>query len=506
MNLDALFNDFLTSGTRLADPETLRKLKVSNAFQLVFVMCASFLGFLYFYLGALPLFYAAIGAAFLMITSLLLLRRTKNLALGSHYALLISWAWLLHLSWHTGAVSREGILEPTFFLNAALVLLSIFLLGYSGGAVWATVVFLEAGLIIYLHRMDYSFPALIPQDVAPIYSLGAYMVALLCILLTAFLFEKEKEDALARDREKSGALRESGRTIDNILRSFPLPTFILDRNHRVIHWNGACADLAGISESEILGKRVWDGFFVDERGSVADILIEDPHALASDCGDAGARANEDAGLSLDLSLPGLNGGAAVRVTASPILDQKGLVRGAVQTIQVAGPPGAEEPSRGGGPAGPIQSSFAFPVFHVDPQANVTYWNEVCEREYRVSAAEMVGKSIFSLVAKNYKPAFEEMIAAVFRGDSVSGKAFKYYTRDGKPVYVLSYARLGGEGKNGKECVVTNADVTELRLKMKRVELYASETKEKLKSLSEEHELLKRNIASFIRKKDDGRSG
>jgi hypothetical protein len=39
--------------------------------------------------------------------------------------------------------------------------------------------------------------------------------------------------------------------------------------------------------------------------------------------------------------------------------------------------------------------------------------------------------------------------------------------------------------------------------MKRVERYALETREKLKSLTEEHELLKRNIASFIRKKDPG---
>jgi len=34
-----------------------------------------------------------------------------------------------------------------------------------------------------------------------------------------------------------------------------------------------------------------------------------------------------------------------------------------------------------------------------------------------------------------------------------------------------------------------------------VELYSAENKEKLRSLMEEHQLLKTNIASFIRKKE-----
>ena len=504
MNLDSLFHNFLTSGIKLPDPDTLRKFKVANGFQLIFIMCAPFLGILYFYLGALNLFYGAIGAGVLMIFSLLLLRGTKNLALGSHCALLITWGLLFFISWNTGAVTWEGILKPSFVLNAALILLSVFLLGYSGGAVWATVVFLEAGLILYLHSTGFPFPDLIPPDIAPVYSLGTYMVALLCILLTAFLFEREKGEALIRDREKSGALRESGRTIDSILKSFPLPTFVLDRNHRVIHWNGACGELAGISEAEILGKRVWEGFFVDERGSVADIFLKDPAGLESGCGDSVTRSSDGMGWVVEHPLPQLNGGVVGRITASPILDQRGFVRGAMQTIQVIEPPKGKEPAVDGAPL-PVALAHAFPVFQVDSQTNVTSWNEACEREYGYPSSEMIGKSILTLVAKNYRPVFEEMMTGVFRGDSIHGKPFKYYKSDGKPIYVLCRAHPAErEGGSGKECLVINTDVTELRLRMKRVELYASETKERLKSLTEEHELLKRNIASFIRRKDNAR--
>lgn len=499
MNLDAWFNNFLTSGIKLSDPGTLRKFRVSNGFQLVFIMCAPFVGLFYFYLGAFPLFFAALGAGGLMITSLLLLRGTKNLALGSHYALLIMWAWILFISWHTGAVSREGVLEPAFALNAGLILLSIFLLGYPGGTVWATLVFVEAGLILYLHRMGYPFPVLIPPDVAPLYSLGTYLVALLCIMVTAFLFEKERVDALTRDREKSGALRESGRTIDHILKNIPVPTFILDRNHRVIHWNTACAELAGVSEAEVLGKRVWEGLFVDERGSVADILLEDPRTLLSEYKDSAIRSGDDSALAVELSLPKMDGRPRVRITASLILDQSGFVRAAIETVQMISPVKGEASAEA---AGRPEEHGIFPTFRVDPQANVTFWNEACEKAYRIPSSEMVGKSILRLVAKNYRPLFEQLIAGALEGSSFSGKPFKFYTQDGKPVYVLSHARaVDGEGRDVKECLVINTDVTELRLKMKRVELHASETKEKLKSLTEEHELLKRNIASFIRKKE-----
>ncbi|MBW1887773.1 MAG: hypothetical protein JRI52_05410, partial [Deltaproteobacteria bacterium] len=55
---------------------------------------------------------------------------------------------------------------------------------------------------------------------------------------------------------------------------------------------------------------------------------------------------------------------------------------------------------------------------------------------------------------------------------------------------------------GKECVVVNTDITALRLKLRKLQLYAAESKERFKNLSEEYDLLKKNIATFIRKKDD----
>ena len=74
MNLDNLFDDLLTSGIKLLDPEKIRKIKILNIFQLAFIMIAPLLGLFYFYIGAILLFYVMIIASLLMIASLLLLR------------------------------------------------------------------------------------------------------------------------------------------------------------------------------------------------------------------------------------------------------------------------------------------------------------------------------------------------------------------------------------------------------------------------------------------------
>jgi hypothetical protein len=85
MNLDALFDDLLTSGVTLADPQRLRKLRVLNTVHLVVMMAAPFLGLFYFYTGAVILFYVAVMTGLLMATSLLLLRKTKNIILMGNY-------------------------------------------------------------------------------------------------------------------------------------------------------------------------------------------------------------------------------------------------------------------------------------------------------------------------------------------------------------------------------------------------------------------------------------
>ena len=98
MNLELLFNDILSSGITSADPEKIRKFKALNIFHLIFIMAAPLLGLFYFYIGAIPLFYVSIVAGLLMMTGMVLLRKTKNMVLGGNFAIFILWAVLFIIS------------------------------------------------------------------------------------------------------------------------------------------------------------------------------------------------------------------------------------------------------------------------------------------------------------------------------------------------------------------------------------------------------------------------
>jgi len=115
---------------------------------------------------------------------------------------------------------------------------------------------------------------------------------------------------------------------------------------------------------------------------------------------------------------------------------------------------------------------------------------------------MIGKNPLAFVAKNYRPLFKDTLIRVLKGESFSNRQWKYAANDGRPVYVLARVFPSQSAENnGVECIIVNTDITEIRLKLKKLSLYAAESNEKLKALSEEHDLLKKNIATFIRKKD-----
>ena len=503
MNLDALFNNVLTGGIALSDPATIRKVKLFNLFQLAVAMGAPFLGLFYFYIGAFILFYVALLTGLLAVSSLLLLRKTKSLTLGWNYGIAVLWGSLFVMSWYTGVITYEGVISSCWLLNGALILLAIFLMGYFWGAVWTAIVFVEMGMVVYLYRIRYPFPNLIPYDMAAIYHLGMFLVGLLSVLFFAFMFEREKEDALVREKGKSQALRESMKYIDDILERSPVPTFILDRGHRVVQWNTACQELSGVPAGDIIGKTVWDGFRIDERGSLADRVIESPESIDKDYGDAIVAKTKSGWYELELFLPKLKEGKRAILTAAQILDDRGVLRGAIQTVREVKVPCVEKAIVQRDPRGSLNEAFVSPVYKVDAEGTVTFWSQACEESFGFTSGEMVGKPVFDLLSSRYRPLLRETIAKALRGEVPVPMAWKYLHREGKPVYVLAKAYASqADDKQGEECLIVNTDITKLRLKLNKLEIDAADSKKKLKSLREEYALLKKNIATFIRRKED----
>lgn len=502
MKTESQFNNFLTSGVQLADLETLRRIKVLNLFELAFVIVAPFLGLFYFYVGAFLLFYTTIIAGLLGIAVILLLRTTRDLVLTGNLAILILWGLLVIIRWNTGGMSTGGLLVLPWVWNAVLIFLAVFLAGYMWGTIWTCLVFLENAFAVFLFRTGHNFTNLVPHEISQVYSLLSYLIGLLAIFLVAFLFENERDDARKRDKVKSSMLRDSKRYIEDILNKLPIPTFVLDKSHNVVEWNRACQEMTGIAPYEILGKKVWEGFSLDEEGSLADKLLYSPDVFSEKYSESILSKSDTGSFAVETSLPHLKPGFRAIINTAPILDQDGRVKGAIQTIQ-----DISAHNRGSGTGlgfiGDSIKESAYPVFKIDSKGKISGWNKACKESFGYSSAQMLGHSPLSLVSKPYRRDFKETVVEVFKGESFKGKEWKYYTSEGEPVYVLvkvfPVRALSGRVQ---ECVVISADITDLKLRMEKLDRYAAESKDKLNKLGEEYTLLKRNVASFIRKKNE----
>ncbi len=496
MNLESLFNNFITSGIKSPDLETITKFKALNIFLLILILFTPILGLFYFFIGADLLFYTTIIAGLLGISALILLRKTKNLMVAGNYGFFVLWATFLIIRWNTGSMTEGGIILLSWIWNAVLILVAIFVTGYLGGAIWATLIFIETGVAVHLFRSGYKFPNLLSPEILPVYSLGTYLSGLLVILLIAYMYEKEKTDIADRERVKSRALVESKRYIDTIIERSPLPTFVIDRKHRVIQWNRSCQEMTGIPLEEIVGKKVHHSLYVDRQWSLADIIIEDPGSIEEKFSGSILSTTDSGYFEVEMPLPGIKEGIQAIVTVAPILDTDGSIKGAIETIQDT------TNLREGTYLDQTVELPSSPIFRIDSKGKISFWNKACEENFGYPSSKMIGKNPLTFVSRSTKRAFRETIVRVFKGESFNRREWKYYSAKGEPVHVLAraYPLQVSEAKS-RECVIVNTDITDLKLKMKNLERDTAETKEKLKSVIDEYTLLRKNIATYIRKKE-----
>ncbi len=123
-----------------------------------------------------------------------------------------------------------------------------------------------------------------------------------------------------------------------IIDGSPIPSFVINNKHKVIHWNTAIEALSGVKREEIIGTdEQWRAFYVDERPTMADLIVSGAPAkeieayYVLECRRSnlinGAYEAED--FFSDLG----GNGKWLHFTASPITDRDGLLVGAIETLE-----------------------------------------------------------------------------------------------------------------------------------------------------------------------------
>jgi len=141
----------------------------------------------------------------------------------------------------------------------------------------------------------------------------------------------------ARKRRAEEALRESEQELHAMIQSSPIPQFVIDREHRVVHWNRALEEQTGIPAIEVMGtNHCWRAFYTTERPCLCDLLVDgNPGEIARWYGDKAARSPYIEGAyEVKDFFPDLGGrGKWLHFTAVTIRDRAGAVIGALETLE-----------------------------------------------------------------------------------------------------------------------------------------------------------------------------
>ncbi len=133
------------------------------------------------------------------------------------------------------------------------------------------------------------------------------------------------------------AVVESEQKLRGILHGSPIPAFVIDKDHRVIHWNRALEELSGIRPEDVLNTREhWRAFYDHRRPCLCDLLVDgQTEAIASwypgirrKC-DWAPEAYEATEFFANIG----DGGRWLHFAAAAIRDSRGNLMGAVETFQ-----------------------------------------------------------------------------------------------------------------------------------------------------------------------------
>lgn len=79
----------------------------------------------------------------------------------------------------------------------------------------------------------------------------------------------------ARSREIELELLKNERTQSQIIQGSTIPTFVINKDHIVTHWNTALEKLSGQTAGEVVGtNRQWAPFWQKERPTMADVILD----------------------------------------------------------------------------------------------------------------------------------------------------------------------------------------------------------------------------------------
>lgn len=149
--------------------------------------------------------------------------------------------------------------------------------------------------------------------------------------------EAERERKNKELSQKVEELIEKEQTMAQIINGSTIPTFVLNKDHRVAHWNRAMEQLTGKRAEKMVGTRnAWMPFYNQERPTMADVILDQiDNARIMELYGTKWRPSIliKGAYEAEVFFPEMGqGGKWLWFTAAPIKTPEGDVVGAIETI------------------------------------------------------------------------------------------------------------------------------------------------------------------------------
>ena len=233
------------------------------------------------------------------------------------------------------------------------------------------------------------------------------------------------------------------RTIEGIIDGSPIPTFVIGRDHKIMFWNKACAELMGYNAEEMIGTdRQSLPFYKEKRPIIADLIVDnDIEGLEKYYGKKRVQKSTVVEGAYEASdfFENLSGRRRhLYFLAAPIYNKRGEIIAAIETLQdVTRQTELENDLKGYTETlkseldknvrlvktieGIIGGS-PIPTFVIGRDHRIMFWNKACAELMGYNAEEMIGTD------RQYLPFYQEkrpVIADLIVDNDIGGLE-KYY--------------------------------------------------------------------------------
>jgi PAS domain S-box-containing protein len=179
------------------------------------------------------------------------------------------------------------------------------------------------------------------------YTLFSSLLLIIVVIIASMSFAyregkrlriKEERKRLKERREWEEKLLREKKTIEGIIEGSPIPSFVINNEHKVILWNRACTELTGYSAEDVMGTdHHYKPLYPVKRPLIADLIIDNKIEDSSKYyGAKKVKKSEKVLGAYEATDYFESLGGRDRILyflAAPIRDEKGEIIAAIETLQ-----------------------------------------------------------------------------------------------------------------------------------------------------------------------------